>query len=100
MKEEVIHTAIDNFQKTTGLVAFWKMDVPLDGTIQIEVPNNKLRFTIEYKTEVRPHQVNQLEKRNAEYKNFLIVANRIFPKVKEELRRQGIAYLEASGNAY
>jgi len=76
------------------------MKAPLDAIVQIDGPKNKIQFIVEAKKEVRTHQLIQLEHYNKTYKNFMIVANRIFPKVKNELRTLGIAYLEANGNVY
>jgi hypothetical protein len=55
---------------------------------------------VEIKTEIRPHQVHQIERYNHECENFLLIANQIFPRVKEELRQKGIAYLEVNGNIF
>jgi len=100
MDREFLHTAFENLQKLTGLAVHWEMKAPLDAIVQIDGPKNKIQFIVEAKKEVRTHQLIQLEHYNKTYKNSMIVANRIFPKVKNELRTLGIAYLEANGNVY
>lgn len=100
MNEDIIHNAIENLRKTTGIDAFWRKDTQLDGYLELLMPGQKRNFVMEIKNEVRPHQVYQLENQQLKYKDFLVVANHIFPKVKEELRLMGIAYLEANGNIF
>lgn len=100
MKEDILHIAIENLRKITGLDVFLEGDTPLDGVIRIDLPKHKLRFTIECKKELRAHQLLQLQELHATYNNFMLVANRIFPRVKEELRILGIPYLEANGNVF
>lgn len=100
MREELIHIALDNLRKITGLDAFWKYDTLLDGIVEIKVPGQTHTYTVELKEEVRTHQIQQLEKHNFGCDNFMVIANRIFPKVKEELRAQEIAYLETNGNIF
>ncbi|WP_430817221.1 type IV toxin-antitoxin system AbiEi family antitoxin [Carboxylicivirga sp. RSCT41] len=100
MKEAILHIAIENFQKTTGLNICLEEDRPLDGVIRMDLPKRKLRFTIECKNELRGHQLHQLQELHAKYNSFMLVANRIFPREKEELRTMGIPYLEANGNVF
>jgi hypothetical protein len=52
------------------------------------------------KNEVRPHQYSEIAERFRNQKNLIIVANKIYPKVKESLRAEGIAYMEVVGNIF
>jgi hypothetical protein len=60
----------------------------------------KHTFTVEVKRELRTHQLQEVEDYFHRYENFLLIANRIFPKIKEELRQKEIPYLEANGNIF
>jgi len=55
---------------------------------------------LEIKKELRSHQLPEIEMLAKEYHPFMVVAENIFPKIKEELRERDIAYLETSGNIY
>jgi hypothetical protein len=103
MKEtEVIHIAIENLKNTAKVEAVWNnnTNLPLDGILTLFIDNQKIEFNTDIKKELRFHQLIQIEKLANTYPPFIIVAERIFPKIKEELRQLNIAYLEANGNIY
>lgn len=100
MEQETIHTAFKNLAKTTGIRARWTKNGPLDGVTYFNMDGKKLRYTTEIKRELRQYHVHQMEDYNYIYKNLLVVAERIFPKIKEQFREKGIAYLEANGNVF
>lgn len=100
MNQEIIHIAIENLKQTAGIKAFWKAKGPLDGVFDFTVNDHKYTFVIDVKNEIRAHQLQQFTDFNNSHKYFLLVANRIFPKIKEELRQRGISYLEANGNVF
>lgn len=52
------------------------------------------------KREIMIHQLPLIEHMAKENKNFLLIAETIFPKIKEELRKQGIGYLDTAGNIF
>lgn len=100
MNERIIHTALDNLRQATRIKGVWGAKGPLDGTLQLMVNGRKMTFVVEVKTEIRPHQLHQIERLHQEHEHFILIANRIFPRLKEELQQQGIAYLEANGNIF
>lgn len=100
MEREIVDKAIENLRQTTGIEAFWRKNGPLDGVLEFKVNNRNQLFNVELKNDVRIHQLQKIEADFHQNENFLLVANRIFPTIKEELRQKGIAYLEANGNIY
>ncbi len=102
MKEKIIHTALDNLHKNVGVVGNWHSTGPdeLDGQTAFVIGRKPVQFYTEIKNELRNHQLHQIIHQAAQHKPFLVVANRIFPNIKEQLRQNEIAYLEASGNIY
>ena len=103
MKEnEVIYTAIENLKNTAQVEGYWdnKTLHDTDGVLTLFIGDEKIAFNAEIKKELRNHQLIQLERQARAYPPFMIVAERIFPKIKEELRQLNIAYLEANGNVY
>lgn len=98
----IIHTAIENLDRTTGIRAIWKelQKDDFDGTITLITNGNRIVFNVEIKKELRNHQLNAILNRAQTNKPTIIVANKIFPTIKENLRDHNIAYLEANGNVY
>lgn len=100
MEQEIIQRALEAFNQTTGIQAVFKEKNPPDGVLEIVFNGQRYRFNIEVKREIRNHQLPQIEEFFHRYDNFLLIANRIFPKIKEEFREKGIPYLEANGNVF
>jgi hypothetical protein len=100
MEREVVHLALENLYHTTGVEAFWHEKGPLDGALDLTVNGRKYTFVVEVKREVRTHQIRQMENYFQQHENFILVANHIFPKIKEELRQKDIPYIEANGNIF
>jgi len=100
MEKEIVHIALDNLNQTTGIQAFFQNIGPLDGVLEINCNEQKFMFTVEVKRELRNHQLQKVEDYFHRFDDFLLVANRIFPKIKEELRLKGIPYLESNGNIF
>ena len=53
-----------------------------------------MKFNTEIKQELRDYQLPKIIEQAMRFTPLMIVANRIFPKIKEELRLNEIAYLE------
>lgn len=100
MEQHIPHLAIENLWKCAGMGALWVETGPLDGELHLKIPNRTHVFVAEVKKDVRAHQIPQLEAHAELFKDFLLVAHHLYPKVKEELRQKGINYLEANGNAF
>jgi len=103
MKEQdVIHIALENLEKNTGFHATWKETAkgPFDGTLTINFNGVKIKFLAEVKGELRQHQTIAIVNRNTGTDPLIFIARKIFPTIKEFLRENNIAYLEANGNIY
>ncbi|MCM4172394.1 hypothetical protein DHD32_12945 [Arenibacter sp. TNZ] len=99
----IVQYALANLQKTGKIEATWLNKAPnevLDGTIALTLNDRTIKLGIEIKKELRNIHLPKLEAFAKEYHPFMIVAQSIFPKIKQELRKRNIAYLEANGNIY
>jgi len=101
-KQEIVLLALENIQLNTQILGKWKEPVQnqLDGYVVLNIDNQKITFNIEIKKELRQHQLNQIIELNRKFAPFMIVVGNIFPKIKVELRKNNIAWMEASGNIY
>lgn len=106
MKElKIITKALDNLAKNVEMTGDWKDNAPkdLDGEIDFLINNQHCKLYVEVKKELRNHQIQQIQALALALKHknhFIIVAEKIFPKIKEELRQNEIPYLEANGNIW
>ena len=103
MKEiELVNIAIKNIADTTNLKCRWiETNIPdEDGIIEFNIDGKPVRFNVEVKKELRYHHLHDIFlKANLKYP-LIVMANKIFPKLKEELRQNNIGYIEAIGNVY
>ena len=104
-----MHTALENLKHHTGIEGFYTANQKkgLDGEVELIFQNLPYRqaggkelFIVEVKREIRNHQLTVIEEMARNNKNFLLIAETIFPKIKEELRKQGIGYLDTAGNIF
>jgi len=100
VEQEIVHIALKNLNQIAGIQAKWINKDPLDGALAMTINGLKHTFLVEVKREPRAHQLQMVEDYFYRYKDFILVANRIFPKIKKELRLKGIPYLEANGNIF
>lgn len=100
MKHEIVHLALEALKQTTGIQAVFKDKKPLDGELKFTFNGITYAFAVEIKQELRTHQLPRIENYFQSNANYLLLAKRIFPKIKEELRQKGIPYLEVNGNIY
>lgn len=100
-EQEIVYTALDNLRRQTGIEGIWEPDNKvLDGKVTLHLENHEVNYHIEVKKELRNHHLPYIENLNRDYPPVLVVARRLFPKIKEELRHQNIAYLEGNGNVF
>jgi hypothetical protein len=105
IESEIVHTALENLRRSTQIEGTWiayatDKDQNTDGELVFGFNKSRLKMKVEVKKTLRHYHVSNildLAKANAP---FLLVAEHIFPKIKEELRKSGISYLEANGNIY
>jgi hypothetical protein len=100
MEHEIIYKALEALEQTTGIQAVFKDKKTLDGELKFTFNGVTYAFAVGVKQELRTHQLPHIENYFDSNTNFLLVAHRIFPKIKEELRQKDIPYLEANGNIY
>jgi hypothetical protein len=100
MEKEIIHFALENLLQNTAIEGYWDKTGPLNGGLILSINGKKHHFVVEVKREIREYQLKQIEDYLQQYDNLMLVANRIFPKIKEKLRQKGIPYLEANGNIF
>lgn len=101
-EEQIANIALENLKKNANITGKWQPigQKELDGKTELTVDKQRLVFNTEIKTELRNHQLPQIYNKATQFEPLLVIAKRIFPAIKEELRQKQIAYLETNGNIY
>ncbi len=101
-EQEIIHLALENLHKNTQIQGRWETfnHKEPDGRLLLNLDNHHIKYFVEIKNELRTHHIQKILTLQREYAPLMVVAARIFPKIKEELRTNNIAYLEANGNVF
>ena len=103
MKEQdIIHFALNNLAGTHQLLGTWE---PVDnnqvvGAIDFHFQNGNEHVFIEVKKELRNYHMPKITELAKHYRPLMVVADNIFPTLKEELRNLNIGYLDAAANIY
>jgi hypothetical protein len=101
-EQEIITLALENLQKNAQIKGKWEAfgHGEPDGQLFLDLDNQHIGYYVEIKNELRTHQLQQIIAFNQHYTPIMVVATRLFPKIKEDLRLNNIAYLEANGNIF
>jgi hypothetical protein len=85
-----------------AIKAKWKKNPTngLDGQLEVQTGTDRILLNAEIKQELRNHQLDQIFTLAKQNPPFIIIAKRLFPEIKEILRKKGIAYLEENGNIF
>ena len=107
MKEHnIATTALENLQRTAQIKGKWKpidqkrANTGLDGQIELTLDQNLIKLNAEIKNNLRTIHLPIIYKLAKDQAPLIIIADHIFPKIKEELRNHNIAYLESNGNIW
>jgi len=100
--QEILYSALDNIPDEVGINITWDENVltKQEGKLMLTFKNQTVGFNIEIKKELREHQLPILEATAQKKHPFILVAHYLRPKIKTELRKRNIAYLEKNGNIF
>ena len=102
-EQDIIYQALENLKKNTRIPGKWAAGKGLenhDGKLTLLINGQKLIYYIEIKSEFKLLHLPKIIALNQDYAPLMIVAARLSPQIKEELRYNNIAYLEANGNIF
>lgn len=102
MNEDIIvNSALGRLLDQTGIKGTWTLlDKEVDGELDLFLDRKKERFFVEVKKELRNFQMPAILEEAERHKPFMVIAERIFPTLKEILREKNIGYLDGAGNIY
>lgn len=99
----IIRTALERLEKTASISGEWKPSAKPsseDGKITFMVDGKPTTLPVTIRRELRKYQVPSLNSPAGKETSLLVVAERIPPSLREELRQANVSYLEANGNFF
>jgi len=107
MDFEFVHKALNIIRLNTAMTGHWipslqrsKLPDGVDGQIAFDIDKGSTVFNADIKSEVRNYQLQQILADSHQHAPLIVMAKRIFPKMREALRDHGIAYFEENGNFF
>jgi hypothetical protein len=99
---QIAELALENLQNATGITGRWEATArkELDGILMLKLNNKTIKFNAEVKRGFRGHHLAQIKEKAKQFDPLIVIAEYILPKLKQELREEGIAYLETNGNVF
>ena len=102
---DIIHIALNNLEKNTGIKARYKEIIRgkykgVDGEIIFKYHGKRVKRFVKVKKELRYNHIPQILNEAEHFKPVVLIARIIFPKLKEELRKEQIDYIDADGNIF
>lgn len=103
MEEQIIYKVIQLIQERTGLKGRWYArngKKNIDGQLELKGDNNKYTFPVEFKKEIKPIHFLQFQQAREQAGDLIVIAETIYPAIREQLRKLGFNYLDAAGNCF
>ena len=103
--EDFVHKALENFTILTGIKTAWEQPAhppaaEIDGVVDFAFQGGHEKIVVEVKKEFRNHHLGQLIHLQEEYGTLMVIAENIFPNLRNELKAKHIGYIDIGGNAY
>lgn len=103
-ENEILEIALDAFRKNARVqveIEKAKQDQQGDFLLRIALPGKKLRYQAEVKANITKAGLALLLMKKGKYaQNPLLVTRYVNPQMAEELKTEGLEFIDAAGNAY
>lgn len=101
MNTQILQKAVTRLADQIKVKANWEpYDEEIDGRVFLYLDDNPVVLYVETKQELRKQQIPKLAQLAKNYKPLVVVAENIFPTLKQELKQKGIGYIDTAGNAH
>jgi len=100
MEERLIYTVTEEILKKHNINALWTEPVTkdIDGILTITYKRITQKFYVEIKKELRNYQLYQIFHQAETYNPLLVIAETIFPNIRNLLKERKIGYIDLNGN--
>jgi hypothetical protein len=101
--EDVVDKALQLLEAKTGLKGRWyanATDKNTAGKLELRQGATKVTVPAIYKKDVKAVQLVPLQQLKETYPDLMVIAEVIYPAIREQLRQIAVNYIDASGNCY
>jgi hypothetical protein len=100
-EDTIVYKALEELTLRTEVTGKWKpRKGEIDGELDLQTPTGKLHAYVAVKKELRAYQLAHLIGMAKLHAPFLVIAERIFPEIKQKLRENEIGYIDTAGNVF
>lgn len=100
MEKRLIYTVTEEILKEHNINALWKEAATkgIDGVLTITYRGNAQKYNVKIKKELRNYQLAQIFNLAETYFPLLVIAETIFPNIRNLLKDHKIGYIDLNGN--
>lgn len=101
-EKDIIQLALARLNDQEGIKAIFMAggNPVVDGEINLRHKDKEVKTFVDIKKELRPYQLPEILEKFKHRHPLMVVAEKIYPALKQELRNKGIGYLDTAGNIY
>lgn len=102
MENQIVESIIKIFENEHHMKVKWinAINKEYDGEFIIRANADEIKFRAEYKREMKKHNLIIIYKLKEKYDNLLVLADIIYPDIKDALKNNNINYIDGAGNMY
>jgi len=102
MENKIVNNIIEILKNDYQLKVKWKdaANKEYEGELIIRTNGEETGFKADFKREIKKHNLIQILDLKKKYDNLVILADIIYPEIKETLKNNNINYIDGAGNMY
>ncbi len=102
MENQIVENIIKILENEHRMKVKWKdaINKEYDGEFIIRANADEIKFKAEYKREIKKHYLIKIYELKEKYDDLLVLADIIYPDIKDALKNNNINYIDGAGNMY
>lgn len=104
LQQEIIAATRESLQQSARILFNWhskpEHKEELDGEALLTFGNHEVRLNALVRNEIRTYHLPTLVRQGKEHDPFTLIVRKLYPKLRDKLRKEGVNYLEANGNIF
>lgn len=102
MENQIVENIIKILKDEHLLDAKWidENNNEYDGQFIIKANDEEFKFKADYKREIKKHNLIKIYELKEKYDDLLILADIIYPDIKDALKKNNVNYIDGAGNMY